>query len=143
MITFGRKLAPIDEYETLAMSSIIASSGVPMRHRELAQNYMAIKRIFGFSAVAMKITNYELSLLKHRNFTTLENSTIKQINQELELLKKWSFSEDVLLKDYADKLFEIRVKELKFLKSCSYQHVNSEMNDGYQALERYIERITA
>ncbi|MBR2385885.1 hypothetical protein IKA92_01140, partial [bacterium] len=61
----------------------------------------------------------------------------------LELLKKWSFSEDVVLKDYADKLFEIRVKELKFLKSCSYQHIDSEMNDGYQALERYIERITA
>jgi hypothetical protein len=113
-----------------------------MRHRTLAQNYMAIKRIFGFSAVAQKITNYELSLLKQRNFTTLENSTIKQINQELELLKKWSMSDDYELKDYADKLFEIRVKELKFLKSCSYQHIDTEMNDGYQALERYIERIS-
>jgi hypothetical protein len=142
MITFGRKIAPVDEYETLVMSSIIASSGVPMKHRELGQNYMAIKRIFGFSAVAQKITNYELSLLKHRNFTTLENSSIKQINQELESLKKWSISDDPTLRDYADKLFEIRVKELKFLKSCSYQHVDSEMNDGYKALERYIERIT-
>ena len=79
MITFGYKIAPTDEYETLVMSSIIASDGVPMRHRTLAQNYMAIKRIFGFSAVAQKITNYELSLLKQRNFTTLENSTIKQM----------------------------------------------------------------
>lgn len=141
MITFDYKATVVDEYETLAMSSIIAGSGVPQKHRTIAQNYMAIKRIFGFSAVAQKITNYEVSLLKHRNFTTLENSSIRQINQELELLKKWSSSDDIVLKDYADKLFEIRIKELKFLNSCSYQHI-SEMCDGHKALERYIERIT-
>ena len=141
MITFDYRQTVADEYETLAMSSIIGGSGVPQKHRTVAQNYMAIKRIFGFSAVAQRITNYEVSLLKHRNFTTLENSSIRQINQELELLKKWSSSEDIVLKDYADKLFEIRVKELKFLNSCSCQHI-SEMCDGHKALERYIERIS-
>ena len=71
MITFDYKPAVVDEYETLAMSSIIGGSNVPQRHRTVAQNYMAIKRIFGFSAVAQKITNYEVSLLKHRNFLCL------------------------------------------------------------------------
>lgn len=142
MITFDYKTAVADEYETLAMSTILAGSGVPMKHRTIAQNYMAVKRIFGFSAVAQRITNYEISLLKHRNFNTLENSSIRQINQEIEMLKKWSSSEDIVLKDYADKLFEIRVKELKFLNSCSCQHI-AEMYDGHKALERYIERITA
>ena len=44
MITFDYKATPVDEYETLAMSTILAGYGVPMKHRELAQNYMAIKK---------------------------------------------------------------------------------------------------
>lgn len=129
-----------DYYDTLGMSSLIAKYQVPMHHRRLALNYMTIKRIFGFAAVPVRPTNLEISLLKHYNFPTLEYATIRQINQELESIKKWANSNDEILRKHADQIFEIRVKELKYFHATKY-FPSVEIYNGYKALEKYIEFI--
>ena len=128
-------------YDNLSMSSLIARGQIPQKHRQLAGNYMVIKRIFGFSAVHSRISNYELSILKKYGFDVLENSTISQINHQLEQLKIWSNSGDAYAKAYADEIFEIRIKELKYLRASNYSTAVGEFYDGYKALERYIEYI--
>mgnify|MGYP005808031213 FL=1 len=132
--TYGR-------YDNLSMSSFIARGQIPLKHRQLAANYMVIKRIFGFSALHARINNYERSILKKYGFDLLENSTISQINHQLEQLKIWSNSNETYVKAYADEIFEIRVKELKFLRASNYSTAVGEIYDGYKALERYIEYV--
>ena len=128
-------------YDNLSMSSLIARGQIPMKQRQLATNYMVIKRIFGFSAVHSRITNSERAILKKYGFDVLENSTISQMNHQLEQLKIWSNSGDTFVKAYADEIFEIRIKELKFLRASNYSTAVGEFYDGYKALERYIEYI--
>ncbi len=130
-----------DYYDTLGMSSLIAKYQVPLSHKRLANNYMLIKKIFGFPAIPVRITNMEISLLKHYNFPTLEFASIRQVNQELESIKKWrNNSVDEILKKHADELFEIRIKELKYLHATKYLP-KDEIYSGYTALEKYIEFI--
>lgn len=130
-------------YDNLSMSSLIARGQIPQKHRQLAGNYMVIKRIFGFSAVHSRISNYERSILKKYGFDVLESSTISQINHQLEQLKIWSNSNDAYVKAYADEIFEIRIKELKYLRASNYSTAVGEFYDGYKALERYIEYVAS
>lgn len=132
---------PYSKYDNLSMSSLIARGQIPLKQRQLANNYMVIKRIFGFSAVHSRITNAERAILKKYGFDVLENSTISQINHQLEQLKIWSNSGDTFVKAYSDEIFEIRIKELKFLRASNYSTAVGEFYDGYKALERYIEYI--
>ncbi len=130
-------------YDTLSMSALIAKGQISKKQRQLATNYMVIKRIFGFSSVHSRITNAERSILKKYGFDLLECSTISQINHQLEQLKAWSNSNDVYVKAYADEIFEIRIKELKYLRASNYSTAIGEFYDGYRALERYIEFIAS
>jgi hypothetical protein len=119
----------------------LAKSEVPTSHRRAADNYVIIKRIYKFQAVQSRITNQEIALLKKYDFNTLESSTIKQINEELAYLKKWSVSSNDLLEKDAEELIQIRTKELKFIVASKYSTSN-EVYDGFKALERYFEEIT-
>lgn len=128
-------------YDNLSISALIARGQISSKQRQLATNYMVIKRIFGFSAVHSRITNSERAILKKYGFDLLENTTISQMNRQLEQLKSWSNQGDSFVKAYADEIFEIRIKELKFLRASNYSTAVGEFYDGYKALERYIEYI--
>ena len=101
-----------DSFTALSTSALLAKSSVPYSHRRIADNYVIIKRIYRFQAVQSRITNAERQLLKKYDFNTLEFSTIKQVNEELSYLKKWSTSSNELLRKDADALLQIRCKEL-------------------------------
>ena len=106
-----------DSFTALSTSALLAKSAVPYSHRRIADNYVIIKRVYRFQAVQSRITNADVQLLKKYDFNTLEYSTIKQINEELSYLKKWSTSNNELLRKDAD-------------------------NNGYKALEKYFEEIS-
>ena len=89
-----------------------------------------------------RITNEERQLLQKYDFNTLEFSTIKQVNEELAYLKKWSSSTNELLKNDADAIIQIRAKELKYIVASRYSAVSNEIYNGYRALERYFEEIS-
>ncbi len=131
-----------DMFTSLSTSALLAKSAVPYSHRRVADNYVIIKRIYKFQAVQSRITNAELALLKKYDFNTLEFSTIKQINDELMYLKKWSTSNNEALRKDADTLIQIRAKELKYIVASRYSGITNEVYNGYKALERYFEEIS-
>ena len=81
-----------DKFSSLSTSAMLARGEVPDSHRRIADNYMVIKRIYGTPVVIPRIDNREKSLLAKYDFNPLEYSTIKQINEELAFLKRWSMS---------------------------------------------------
>ena len=131
-----------DKFSSLSMSAMLARGEVPDIHRRTADNYMVIKKIYGAPVVQPRINNKEKALLAKYDFNPLEFSTIKQINEELSFLKRWSMSLEKNLKADADEIIQIRVKELKYLIASRYISVTSEIYQGYKALERYFEEIS-
>lgn len=131
-----------DMFTSLSTTALLAKNSVPYSHRRVADNYVIIKRIYKFQAVQSRISNQELALLKKYDFNPLEYSTIKQINEELAYLKKWSTSQNEVLALDADEIIQIRTKELKYIVASKYSTLTDEIHDGYKALERYFEEIT-
>lgn len=129
-----------DVFTSRSYAAFLARNTVPYSHRRLADNYAIIKRVFKFQAVMSRISNTEKSLLQKYDFNTLEFTTMKQMFEEIALLQKWS--NDVKLKNDAEKIFEIRVKELKYLDASSYVTVSNEIYNGWMALEHYLLEIS-
>ena len=130
-----------DNYSLLSTSALLSRVEVPSSHKRAADNYMVIKKIYGFSAVCGRISLEEKALLAKYDFSELEASTIKQINEEIKLLKKWSCSVNETLRQDADEIIQIRVKELKFLNASKYIQISNEIYKGYLALEKYLESL--
>ena len=131
-----------DKFSSLSTSALLARGEVPQSHRRVADNYMIIKKIYGFSAVQSRINQQERALLARYDFNPLEYSTIKQINEEIGFLKKWSVAPEKQLREDADEILQIRCKELKFIVSSSYANITNEIYNGYLALNRYFEDIS-
>lgn len=131
-----------DSFNVLGATSMVARSDVPQSHIKIADNFMLIKKLFGFSAVRSKISFDERKLLAQYDFDVLEHSTITQINTEILTLKKWSESGDKRLQKASEDIMQIRTKELKYMISTSYREITDESFNGYKALERYFAVIT-
>ena len=110
-----------DKFSSLSTSAMLAKGEIPASHRRVADNYMVIKKVYGTPVVQPRISNKDRALLAKYDFNQLEFSTIKQINEELSFLKRWSMSLDKNLKADADEIIQIRAKELKFLIASRYQ----------------------
>ena len=131
-----------DKFSSLSTSAMLARGEVPEVHRRTADNYMVIKKIYGTPVVQPRINNKDRALLAKYDFNPLECSTIKQINEELAFLKRWSMSLEKNLRNDANEIIQIRAKELKFLVASRYVNLTSEVYAGYKALERYFEEIS-
>lgn len=131
-----------DNFSQLPVSAMLAKSTVPYSHRRIADNYVMLKKIYGFQVSQPRITNAERNKLYLYNFNTLENTTIGQINIELSLLKEWSMSTDIKLRNDSEDILKIRVKELKFILSNKYALTTNEVHNGYKAIELYLSEIT-
>lgn len=128
-------------FNTLGKSSMLARTSVPESHKKTANSFMLIKKLFGFSAIQAPINFEDRKTLADFNFDVLERSSLKQMNEELTFLKRWSKSNDQRLRDASDKIIEIRAKELKYLISSSYRDITDERHNAYKGLERYFEVI--
>lgn len=135
------KRANSDYWSNINTAVALGKTNVPIKHKQLASNYILIKKIFGYAAASIPITNADRATLSRNGFTTLENTSIAQINRQIEQLKNWSNGNDILLSAYASELFEIRIKELKYLRLTMLSQRNIEFKDGWKALEKYIEYI--
>lgn len=129
-----------DVFTSRSYAALLARNIVPPSHRKIADNYVIIKRVFKFQAVMSRISNVEKALLSKYDFNTLEYTTMKQMYEELELLQNWA--SDSNLKEDAEKILEIRVKELKYLDASHYASVSNEIYNGYMALEHYLQEIS-
>lgn len=131
-----------DMCSNLDISVLLAKIDVPMSHKKIADNFNTLYNVCRFQIVQPRISNVEKALLTKYSFNTLENTTISTINEEIAKLKEWSLSTDDKLRNDADELFKIRVKELKFMLSTNYVHESDETNKGYKALEVYIKNVS-
>jgi hypothetical protein len=131
-----------DTFTSLSTSALLAKNSVPVSHKRVADNYMIIKKIYKFQVINSRLSSREIALLKKYDFSTLEFSTIKQINEELAYLKKWAFSSNEILSEDANEIIAIRAKELKYIVAGRYCAIDDEAYRGYKALERYFEEIT-
>ena len=131
-----------DSFTSRSYAAMLAKNDVPYSHKRVADNYIVIKRIYKFQAVQSRISQTERELLSKYDFNTLEYTTAKQMNEELSLLQKWSGSLDSDVKSDADKLIEIRAKELKFIDANCYATISNEIYKGYVALAHYFEEIS-
>lgn len=122
--------------------SLLARSAVPCSHKRVADNYTIIKRVYDFHVVQSNVSTEEYGLLKKYDFKPLEQISVAQVNDEITFLKKWSMSNNESLRNDADEIIQIRVKELKYIKASHYATKSGELNDGYKALELYLEEIT-
>lgn len=129
-----------DVFTSRSYAALLAKNTVPPKHKRLADNYAIIKKVFKFQAVMSRISNSEKVLLQKYDFNTLEFTTMKQMFEEIALLQKWS--NDEKLKEDAEKIFDIRVKELKFLDASRYATISNEIYNGYLALEHYLLEIS-
>lgn len=130
-----------DYYSNINTAIALGKTHVPLRHKQLASNYVLIKKIFGYCAASIPITNSDKAILSRHGFMPLESTSIAQVNRQIEQLKNWSNSGDILLAAYANELFEIRIKELKYLRVSVSAGRSIEFQDGYKAFEKYIEYI--
>lgn len=131
-----------DSFTSRSYAAMLAKNFVPYSHKRVADNYNVIKKIYKFQAVQSRITPTEKELLAKYDFSTLEYTTAKQMNEELSLLQKWSDSTDAELKSDADKIIEIRARELKFIDANCYATISNEIYKGYVALAHYFEEIS-
>ena len=131
-----------DIFTSKSFSALVAGGNIPYIHKKIANNYVIVKRVFRFQAVSSRINASEKALLSKYDFNTLEYTTVKQMIEELELLQKWSMSDNLSLKQDADSLIEIRAKELKFISASHYAGVSNEIYRGYVALENYFNEIS-
>jgi len=131
-----------DTFTSKSIAALLAKNHVPVSHKNIADNYLIVKKIFKFQACLSRISNVERALLEKYDFNTLEFTTMKQMYGELELLQKWSLSDDEQLRSVSDNILLIRVKELKFLEASRYASISNEIYNGYKALEQYLKEIS-
>lgn len=125
----------------LVGSALMAKISVPFSHRRVASSYVILRDIFQYQIVQPRITNVENALLAKYGFATLENSSISTVNAEIMKLKDWATSTDDGLRNDANELLNIRVKEMKFIMSNNYSARSGELLNGYKALETYLVNI--
>lgn len=130
-----------EAFENISLQSLFRKSRISAKQKEVANNYMVIKRIFGFSAVNSRISNSETALLRQYGMRLLEETTSATMFRELETLIDWSKNGDAIKRMHSDNIFEIRVKELKFLQANNSLLKLGELYDGYSVLEKYIEYL--
>jgi len=130
------------ELSNLNTCVMLARSEVPQSHRRQADIYMLLKTHYGAPVINPMVSLDEKNFLAKYDFNPLEYSTIKQIKDELSIMKEWSMSLDKNLINASDKIITIRVKELKNIIATKYIMISNEIYSGYKALEKYLEEIS-
>jgi hypothetical protein len=131
-----------DEPLNLATPAVVSRRDVPESHRRVADNFMILKKIFGQPVVHSRISPEEKEILANYDLKPLEKSTFKEIEEELNVLKKWGNFGNPELQKASDKIMFIRAKELKQLIATKFVTIESEELNGHRALERYFDNIT-
>ncbi len=129
-------------FSSSSVAAFLARNDVPVSHKKAADSYRIIKKVFQFQAVMSRVSITEKTLLDKYDFNTMEFTTAKQMAQELALLQKWAHDEDLALRDDASKIFDIRIKELKYICASRYACISNEIYQGYVVFEKYLKEIS-
>lgn len=137
------KSAPVpSNAELIGKADIIERSSVPESHRKAADSLMIIKKIFGHPVVQSKLSEEEFLLIRKYCFKLLERTTANEAKEEFRLLRDLCNSRDDYQRIEAEKLVEIRLKELKYLIATNFVTVKNAEFNGHKFIEKYFESIS-
>lgn len=127
--------------DEISLSGLFLRSKIPSSQKSLANNYVTIKKIFSYTVVQPKVTNVEYNRLKEKGFCPLESTNEEKMYDELMKIIDWANSSEKAMIKLSDEIFQIRVKELKYI----FANVSSarlyELDGGYKILDKYLEFI--
>lgn len=127
--------------DEISLSGLFLRSKVSIEQRALANNYVMLKKIFSYTVVQPKVTNGEYKFLDENNIAPLEYTAAKEMHDELMKIVDLTNSNNSNKIELANKIFAIRVKELKYILANVPKVRLSEMKDGYIVLDKYLEFI--
>ena len=110
--TRGFNCSYLDE---ISIAGLFLRDKVPVSQKSVANNYMTIKKIFSYTIVQPKVTNVEYNKLKEYSMLPLEETDDETMYHELMRIVEWANSDDWGFIRLSDEIFNIRVKELKFI----------------------------
>ena len=125
--------------DEISLSGLFLRSKISNFQKSLSRNYSTLKKIFSYSVIQPMVTNVEYNKLKSFGFFPLETTTDKKMLEELKKLVEWSNSDEKNMQKTSDEIFNIRVKELKYLMANTSPTTRLEFEAGYFVLERFIE----
>jgi hypothetical protein len=129
-------------FSSSSIAAFLAKNDVPVSHKKAADNYRIIKKVFQFQAIRSRISAAEKALLDKYDFSPMEFTTAKQMSEELALMQKWAASTDLQLRADEEQIFDIRVKELKYITASRYACISNEIYKGYLVFENYLKEIS-
>lgn len=127
------------EFGSLALRNYVK---VPESHKRVADSYVIVRQVFGTPVVHSALSEEDRMALTRFDFYPLEYTTAKQMQQEIDFLKKWSKGSNFDLKRASDNVVNIRSKELKHLIATNFVSVKRGLYDGYKVLDRYFQEIS-
>ncbi len=127
--------------DEISMQGLFLRSKIPVYQKSVANNYVTIRRIFSYTIVQPKVTNVEYGILKASGLHPLEETDGNSLYKELMNLIEFSNSNEKNKRETGEKIFQIRVKELKYILANSALIRIYEFKDGYKVLEKYLEFI--
>ena len=127
--------------DEISLSGLFLRAKISPFQKACANNYATLKKIFSYTVVQPKVTNIEYNFLNENELMPLEaTSASKMCDELLELVNLTSSKIEKNVK-LADKIFEIRVKELRYIFANVPPAKMNEMESGYTVLDRYLEFI--
>lgn len=125
--------------DEISISGLFLRSKVSDFQKMLSRNYSTLKKIFSYTIIQPKVTNVEYNSLKAIGFYPLEATSDKKMLEELIKLIEWSNSSDIKLIKASNEIFNIRVKELKFIMANTSPSSRLEFEKGYMVLDKYLD----
>ncbi len=137
----GKKEFNCSYLDEISLQGLFLRSKVPVFQKSIASNYVTIKKIFSYTVVQPRVTNVEYSKMRELGFVSLESLSAQKAYDELMCVLDWANGADILLREAAREIFEIRVKELKFIFANTSKAKLMELEGGYLVYDKYLEFI--
>lgn len=124
--------------DEISLSGLFLKSKATNIQKSCATNYVTLNKILGHSVVQPKVTLVEYNFLRQNKIKPLEDTSCKEMYDELmKLLEPASF-QNKYKQENNDRIFQIRVKELKYILATVPQTRLNEIKDGYRILDKYL-----
>ncbi len=136
-----KKIFNCSYLDNISIEGLFLRSRASNLQKSTSNNYVMIKKIFSYTVVQPKVSHVEYSKLEKNGFFPLEATGAEKMYEELMKLIEWSNSCKPSFQKLSDEIFEIRVKELKYILAHTSKAKLNELEEGYDVLEKYLEFI--
>lgn len=124
--------------DEISLSGLFLKSQATGMQKSCAVNYVTLNKLLGHSVVQPKVTLVEYNFLHQNKMKPLEDTSGKDMYNELMKLLEPMPVYNKYQEENRDKIFQIRVKELKYILANVPNARLNEIKDGYKVLDKYL-----